>query len=218
MRCGQGKRLPPGYQDNFAQPSTQHASDPVLCLLHVQTERLAVRAGLRTVALGSAVTMWSRRGQASAGWDPGVGAVAPAMKSRAASIPASWCKRPWPGFLPAHCSPGHVARWEPLTTARRGGRTPGQQLLLCSVVGAARAQVAHGSAPLTCHQTHFCGNQLGLACLPEARPGPHGGLQAALTLMSVCASGLFLPAKVPLDLAVPAPILPSPRLTPRGGK
>lgn len=66
-------------------------------------------------------------------------------------------------------------------------------------------------------QTHFCGNQLGPACLPEARPGPHGGLQAALTLMSVCASGLFLPAKVPLDLAVPAPILPSPRLTPRGG-
>lgn len=66
-------------------------------------------------------------------------------------------------------------------------------------------------------QMHFCGHRLGPTCLPEECPGPHGGLQAACTPMSVCASGLFLPAKVPLDPAAPASILLSPRLTPGVG-
>lgn len=41
-----------------------------------------------------------------------------------------------------------------------------------------------------------------------------GGLQVAYTPMSVCASGLFMPAKVQLDPGTPASLLLSPRLTP----
>lgn len=78
----------------------------------------------------------------------------------------------------------------------------------CTGSGGSWVSSAH-----TCCRHTSVGISWGLcACLR-----PHAGLQAALTLMSVCASGLFLPAQVPLDLAVPTPILPSPRLTQRGG-
>ena len=110
-----------------------------------------------------------------------------------------------------------MARWEPLTTARQGGECQGSSCYCAQRSGLHGLGCLMGQLRSHVSQTHFCGHQLGPACLPEECPGPHAGLQAVLTLMSACASGLFLPAQMPLDLVIPTPILPSPRLTPRGG-
>ena len=61
----------------------------VLCLLRLQTERPGEARGFRTTALGSPIAMWSGRGQASAGWDPGQGSCGPGRGSPG-----------WPRFLP----------------------------------------------------------------------------------------------------------------------
>lgn len=78
--CGQNSACPMGCQD--ALPSQAHRCKVmVLRLLRLQTERPGEARGLRTTALGSPITMWSRRGQASAGWDPGQGSCGPGRGS-----------------------------------------------------------------------------------------------------------------------------------------
>ena len=170
------------------------------------------------MALGTAVTLWSRCGQASAGWDPGRGSCGPGRGSpgRPQFLPPG-TSGPGQGSSLPTVAPGHVARWEPLTTARQGGECQGSSCYCAQRSGLHGLGCLMGQLRSHVSQTHFCGHQLGPACRPEECPGPHAGLQAVLTLMSACASGLFLPAQVPLDLAVPTPILPSPSLTPRGG-
>ena len=77
--CGQNSACPMGCQDNL--PGHAHTERKQVMVLHLQTESPGEVRGLRTMALGSQITMWSRHGQASAGCDPGQGSCGPSGRS-----------------------------------------------------------------------------------------------------------------------------------------
>lgn len=177
----------------------------VLCLLHVRLRGLVRAEGLGTVALEQrshhVVKAWP-----GLSWvGPRVGQLWPGRGSQAASIPASWCSGPGQGSSLPTVAPGHVARWGPLTTARRGEENA--RAAAATVFrgrGCAGSGGSPGSTPLTVSQTHFCGNQLGPACLPEAASGdlteaascPHTHVRMCFGPVSACqgASGSSSPS------------------------
>lgn len=138
-RCGQNSTCAMGCQEGRWTPRASHSVLP-------PPAPVLQRRGPGAMALGSLVTMWPRRGQASMG---GVddGAAWPWLRSpeQPRLLPPEGL-RPCQGPLPAHCCPRAWGQMGAAGHSQAQRRRPRRQLLPCSAVRAAQTRAAHEAA------------------------------------------------------------------------